>query len=54
MLTKRAVTRLIATAMVAGAIVAGIAAATPTPYSSTTVQTVTQTASVSPNTYFDI
>jgi uncharacterized protein involved in exopolysaccharide biosynthesis len=54
MLTKRAVTRLIATAMAAGAIVAGIAAATPTPHYSTTVQTVTGSASVSPNTYHDI
>jgi hypothetical protein len=53
MLTKRAVTRLIATAMDAGAIVAGVEAATPT-YYSTTVQTVTLRTSISQKTVHDI
>jgi hypothetical protein len=53
MLTKRAVTRLIATAMDAGAIVAGVAATTPT-YYSTTVQTVTLRTSISQKTVHDI
>lgn len=64
MLTKRAVTGLIATAMAAGAFVAGVTATTPTPNYSTVVQTAThaaglgsltvERASISPNTYHDI
>jgi ammonia channel protein AmtB len=62
MLTKRAVTGLIATAMAASAFVAGLTAITPSSYYSTNVQAATpaaalgslSTSSISPNTVHDI